>query len=277
VNDNQNPKHRDSLLRAADSIIELLEAAFEHGGEGLRITILTPHSVPVAAALANRGKRYFEALLLLCKRGHAMEAQSLLRTMVQDVIDLRYLATDPETLVEEWAKHADRRRYCVWERIKRENPGAEKPPDMDEIERWVLEERKEAKRKAKEKGSKNWKAFVPHQRWTVKTIEQAAWAADESGKWGDTVATAYGLYRNLSEPAHGSAVGASDYVQSQNGLLVFRTPDDFMLIPVLRLGLSFIVWHFEALTYLGVQIDLDQFKPVFERKDLMWLAEKRQL
>jgi len=53
--------------------------------------------------------RNLAAVLTLCEAGWAPEAQTLLRAMVEDMVTLSYISTDPERLADKWLSFENRR------------------------------------------------------------------------------------------------------------------------------------------------------------------------
>jgi len=63
----------------------------------------------LASIFLVRCARNLAAVLLLCESGWAPEAQTLLRAMVEDMVTLSYISTDPEQLALKWLRFENRR------------------------------------------------------------------------------------------------------------------------------------------------------------------------
>ncbi len=68
----------------------------------------TPHAL-LASIFLVRSVRNLAAVLVLCEAGWAPEAQTLLRAMVEDMVTLAYISTEPEKLAPQWLAFENRR------------------------------------------------------------------------------------------------------------------------------------------------------------------------
>jgi len=86
-----------------------------------------------------RGARNLNAVQLLCDAGYAVEAQTMLRTMVEDVVTLSYISTKPEKLAEDWLTFENPRlaqSLEMLDKVRREQLG-EKTADTAERPRFA--------------------------------------------------------------------------------------------------------------------------------------------
>lgn len=92
----------------------------------------------LASIFLVRSVRNLAAVLVLCEAGWAPEAQTLLRAMVEDMVTLAYISTDPEKLAPQWLAFENRRLPDAQELLAAftggEAPGRE---DRPRYERWT--------------------------------------------------------------------------------------------------------------------------------------------
>ncbi len=87
----------NDLIAAGEAGVRI---AFGWLDEGLEFERTT--QAFVGSLFLIRGARNLNAVQILCKAGYAVEAQTMLRTMVEDVVTLSYISTKPEKLAEAW-------------------------------------------------------------------------------------------------------------------------------------------------------------------------------
>lgn len=85
-----------------------------------------------------RSVRNLSAVLTLCEAGWGPEAQTLLRAMVEDMVTIAYISTDPEHLSIEWLSF-ENRRLPSREELLAVFEGAAPPErkDRPKYERWT--------------------------------------------------------------------------------------------------------------------------------------------
>ena len=85
-----------------------------------------------------RCARNLAAVLTLCEAGWAPEAQTLLRAMVEDMVTVSYISTDPEALAQKWLRF-ENRRLPAPEDLVAAFTGGEAPghADRPRYERWT--------------------------------------------------------------------------------------------------------------------------------------------
>ncbi|HAL29808.1 MAG TPA: hypothetical protein DCP20_03710 [Coriobacteriia bacterium] len=92
----------------------------------------------LASIFLVRCARNLAAVLLLCETGWAPEAQTLLRAMVEDMVTLSYISTDPEQLPLKWLRFENRRLPDA-EQLLAAFSGQKMPEreDQPKYERWT--------------------------------------------------------------------------------------------------------------------------------------------
>jgi len=82
--------------------------------------------------------RNLAAVIVLCEAGWAAEAQTLLRAMVEDMVTLSYISTDPDTLAGKWLSFENRRLPDA-EELAAAFAGQQMPErgDRPKFERWT--------------------------------------------------------------------------------------------------------------------------------------------
>mgnify|MGYP001052827273 FL=1 len=85
-----------------------------------------------------RCSRNLAAVLVLCEAGWAPEAQTILRAMVEDMVTVSYISTDPQTLATKWLTFENRRLPSFGE-LAAAFTGEEAPEreDKPRYERWT--------------------------------------------------------------------------------------------------------------------------------------------
>lgn len=82
--------------------------------------------------------RNLTAVLTLCEAGWAPEAQTLLRAMVEDMVTVSYISTDPEKLAEKWLTFENRRLPSAAELLAALTHGdMPEREDRPRYERWT--------------------------------------------------------------------------------------------------------------------------------------------
>ena len=235
---------------------EQLRALLAHG---LKISNKTgQHAAVFVALFATRTSRNLDAVITLCSGGFGIESQALLRVMSQDMVEVRYVATDPQVLPAKWCEHESRRRYYAYAKHV-EKTGAPPPTDMDELKALIARDREDARRAAAERlgkekpSAKEVRRFLLKNRWTRLNIAQAA---DEAEKRFEGTVAAHDWYEYLSEHAHGSAASARDYLKGRDGTF-FTNPHDpaFKSAPMAIAALHYAYLVFVALADMGLDFD----------------------
>jgi hypothetical protein len=212
-------ERRLKALEVASARAAALAAQLDDGVE-----VASDHGLPAAllcAYYAVRTSRLLSAVVRLCEDGFGIESQSLLRSMLQDMADVRYVATDPGQLCESWREHESRRRYYVYT-THVDHSETEPPADFDDLEALIDRDWYEAKELAARRLHKSpanvsrteARKYLLKDRWTRLSIRQAAEAADL--KYPDTLEL-FRWYPYLSEHSHGSPAMARDYLHKQDG------------------------------------------------------------
>lgn len=94
---------------------------FERSTEGL-----------VGSLFLIRAARNLNAVHMLCEAGYAVEAQTMLRTMVEDVVTISYISTKPEQLATDWLTFENPRLAQSLELLAKAHGLA---PDTEPVER----------------------------------------------------------------------------------------------------------------------------------------------
>ncbi|MHB1451771.1 MAG: DUF5677 domain-containing protein [Coriobacteriia bacterium] len=124
---------RESLLTEAHSALDALRRPLDRGLE-----IESSPPAFLASIFLVRSARNLAAVIVLCEAGWAAEAQTLLRAMVEDMVTLAYISTDPEKLAGAWLGF-ENRRLPDREELFAAFTGAEPPEraDRPRFERWT--------------------------------------------------------------------------------------------------------------------------------------------
>ncbi|MDO9108900.1 MAG: DUF5677 domain-containing protein [Coriobacteriia bacterium] len=219
---------RVAALEIAAARAETLAAALDGGVE-----VETRNGWPAAMVCAHyamRTSRTLSAAVHLCANSFGVESQSLLRNMSQDMVEVRYIATDPVVLSEQWRVHESRRRYYVYN-SRVELQEMDEPEDLNELEQLIESDWNEARdlaaaklhKEPKNVSNREARRYLLKDRWTRLNIHQVAEAATQ--KYPDTMEL-FEWYPYLSDHAHGSAGLTGDYLQKQGSQLFVKDHRD---------------------------------------------------
>ena len=166
-------------------------------------------------------------MLLLCEAGWAPEAQTILRAMVEDMVTLAYISTEPESLAAKWLAF-ENHRLPDREELHAAFTGAE-PPERDRPR---------------------------YERWTKFSFNAMADRAD-SVVPGLTEYLGY-VYPILSDRAHGNTSASGIYlrVHQDGSLEPLYLPSDNQLAITLCNTVTAAYTTAERTAALGVTIDL---------------------
>lgn len=184
-----------------------------------------------------RTVRNLTAVLTLCEAGWAPEAQTLLRAMVEDMVTVAYISTQPEKLSRDWLSFENRRL-----------------PDQEQVMAAFAGEPMPA-REEKPK----------YDRWTRLSFNAMAKRAE---------ATVPGLmeylgyvYPILSDRAHGNTSASGIYVRVHAGGAVeplYHPSENQVAITVCN-AVTASYTMAERIRSLGVQLDLAEFEAAERR------------
>jgi hypothetical protein len=146
------------------------------------------------------------AIWVLCDQGLAVQAQPVLRSAVESTIDLRYISTNPQTLVTKWCLFEEVERYKFW----RDKPANERPSDYGFADRQVAKRLEMLDRHLPMSGERKWKLRDLARDWDLSNLAERDRKACEA--LGADEPSLYGFYKLLSGTSHGGAQAATDFV-----------------------------------------------------------------
>jgi len=252
---------RLSALSIASKRADDLAVALDGGVE-----VRSDHGWPAAlvcAFFSVRTSRALSAVVSLCSNSFGVESQSLLRSMLQDLVDVRYIATDPEPLSEQWRIHESRRRYYTY-MMRKELQDMEQPDDFDELQAIIDQDWVEAREIAATKKHKQLanvsrrdaRGFLLKDRWARLNIHETAKRANY--KYPDTFKL-FEWYPYLCEHAHGSPGLAGDYLQKTDAQIYIKDYRDSRFKSA-SMAISALVYAhatFVGLRDIGLKYDPD--------------------
>jgi hypothetical protein len=221
----RSPLSPDDYRAACAEVAKALLAQFE-GGLTMRRPRCT-EAIAVVGQFTTRALRNYQAVILLCDCGHGVEAQALLRLLLEDLINLRFIATDPMRLSKAWVRQEGRRRY-QYHLSEREKDPDRKPPDDIATLRGLYAADARAVRttpKGRKMSKQQVADAIAKMSWTKLGLRSRARAADASGKYEHTEHGYLQFYPYLCDHTHGSSTLAADYLQDVNGE-IHVVPDD---------------------------------------------------
>jgi hypothetical protein len=240
-----------NYYEAAHAIVHEMNALFDDEGLAIRPPNMNMDCAAVVSYYTVRATRSFAAVLVLCERGFGVEAQGIVRSMLEDVADVRYIAAQPDVLPAEWVRHESRARYYMYKHLLGRNEPTTPPDDLAELEK-VIEEDKQRARESAGEGANSDKVnrHMLKNKWTLLSQQDRVKLAQR--KWKDTKKV-WEFYPYLCNHAHGSAALSSDYIAHQNGHVVaVLDQDGYKSTTPLTLAVYYASLIFEALTHLGL-------------------------
>lgn len=121
------------MLAEAQAALSALRAPLEAG-------LSLDNSAPafLGSLFLIRCTRNLAAVITLCEAGWAPEAQTILRAMVEDMVTVSYISTEPEELSRKWLSFENRRLPSFGELVAAFN-GEQAPERVDKprYERWT--------------------------------------------------------------------------------------------------------------------------------------------
>ncbi len=199
---------KSDYIRAATSAIEALVATSDSG------LVFAQGSLDAKAVFASfffaRTTRNLSASVLLCGADHGIEAQALLRLLIEDMIEARYVASDADVLATRWLDHEDRTRYYTWLEKLGGDPDMLSDAERMRMEALIARDHEEARASAGPNASADKIASrTLKRRWTHKTMLRRAQIAQK--RFPDTQEH-HALYKLLCDSVHASAGLMSDYL-----------------------------------------------------------------
>lgn len=122
----------DDLIAAGQNAVDIV---FGWLDDGLEFERSTPGFV--GSLFLIRGARNLNAVQLLCKAGYAVEAQTMLRTMVEDVVTLSYISTKPDKLAKDWLTFENPRLAQSLELVAKAHGHDVEDTDRPRFARWT--------------------------------------------------------------------------------------------------------------------------------------------
>ena len=250
---NGSAHHRpEDYYKAAREGLAVLNALFDGGG--LEVKPPAAACIGVITYYTARTIRGYAAVLTLCEQGFGVEAQAVVRGMLEDVVDTRYISTDPTVLAEEWVRHESRARYYAIKRLRDADKKPDLPDDYAELQEVVKQDKVRARELAGEgANSRQVGNFRLKKKWTLVSLSDRAKAAQK--KWDDTLDT-FEFYDYLCNHTHGSAALAGDYVAKQGGYMVAALEQGgYKSVTPLMLAAYYASLTFGALHSMGMVED----------------------
>lgn len=240
---------KTDYVRAASAAIENLVAASDRG------LTFSQGRLDAKAVLASfffaRTTRSLSASILLCGADHGIEAQALLRLLIEDMIEVRYIASDAEELAVRWLEHEDRTRYYTWTERLGGDPDMVRACDRERMTALIARDRAQAEKAAGIGASQDRIASRQlKRRWTHKTMLRRAQAAEKV--YPDTMEH-HALYKLLCDSVHASAGLMSDYLTVENGSpVVHMRAAGYKSQTVATLSIYYAAKTIEALSAFGL-------------------------
>ncbi len=251
-------EHLRDYRTACNEVAKALLAQFDGG-----LAMTRPVSGATGAVVAQfttRALRTYQAILLLCENGYGVESQSLVRMLLEDLINLRYVASAPEELSRAWAEHESRRRYQFYLSQREDDPDIEPPADLTELEAQYRadEAAVRSRHKSKKLSQRQVESEIREMSWTTLGLRGRARAADKSGKYEHTGHGDDQMYPYLCEHAQGGSTLASDYLEDVDGEVHgVPNPVGYKAVTPRVLATWYVHWIQGALGDLGLADAVD--------------------
>lgn len=181
----------------------------------------------------------------------AVEAQPVLRASLESAIDLRYIATNPQTLSTKWALYEDFWRFRNSVDVSHDS----RPSDFGRLERQVATRLKQLDRHQPRKG--HWRRQDLYRDWDLSSVK----SRDDHAAlvWGDSQHM-YDFYRLLSDVQHGNSMSIRDFVVvNQDGYSTVHDLADRKRVYVQVIALHCMYLTIAAARLCGAPIDESGF------------------
>lgn len=165
-----------------------------------------PYVASIAGVFLARLDWNLRAVALLCREGLAVQAQPILRACLESAIDLRYISSNPQTLVTKWCIFEEVERYRYW----KDRPEYERPADFGYCMKVVTERLRLLDRHAPRKNGTPWTLKELARDWDLSNLARRDAAALKSLGSGEE--SLYGIYKLLSGNLHGGTESAQDFI-----------------------------------------------------------------
>ena len=236
------------FIRAATLAVEALvntsDSGLEFSQEGFDARKM------FAAFFFARTTRFLSATTLLAGVDHGIEAQALLRLLIEDLIEVRYVASDPVELAQRWLDHQDRTRYYAWTEQFGSDHSLYTSEQIARMEALIDRDVQEARESVGDGNPDRIAGRILKRRWTNRTMLRRAQVA--SRRFPDTV-DHHVLYRMLCDAVHASAGLMNDYLLLKDGRLTIRMrADGYKSTTVGVLAIHYVSLTMEALSEFGL-------------------------
>jgi hypothetical protein len=228
----------------------------------------TPDGLIVS--LFTRSLDTFMAAVRLASRGYGAQAQMLNRSLFEDMIDVHWVATDPEAAKQRYKDHHQHGRMLLADAVSKH------PDHYAEIElpEFDAEERKELDRLYGQWGSKSWSGINLHQRVGLVEHHWKDDAARQTLRFFHDIA-----HRENNQTLHVSSAGfnANVEVSSEGDQLSFRVGPRLDALDRALFGSFWIFDNTIGLIFerFEIQLDDDMRKEVFTLKDFVRLSDEQ--
>lgn len=169
-------------------------------------TLPKEYVAQVVVHFLRRSNRNIRAITLLCREDLAVEAQSVLRALVESTIDLRYVSTNPQPFVTQWCLHEDVLRYRYW----KTRPEGERARDFGRCEKEIAARLRQLDKHRPKKSGKAWTDSDLARDWALSNVQTRDEQASERLKEADN--KYYSIYKLLCDNTHGGTGTFRDFM-----------------------------------------------------------------
>ncbi|MDZ4168820.1 MAG: DUF5677 domain-containing protein [Coriobacteriia bacterium] len=211
-----------------------------------------PAFVPlITRHFVNRSCRLGRCIQLLTEQNLSIEAQPVLRTAVEAAIDLRYISTNPVTLVTKWMLFED----VVRLKGLRDDLPSDRPRDFKQVEAEVTDRLSRLDATAPHRNGKPWKVTEIARDWDQSSVERRYHLAES--RLGESGQAWYDLYRLLCAHVHGGTETFREFVRpNQDGKYVYsNVPPRTKSVFVLSLALLVLMEQVISAHRCGAHVD----------------------
>jgi len=164
------------------------------------------YMAPIISLFLARLRWNSQAVRVLCEQDLAVQAQPVLRAALESTIDLRYISTNPQTLVSKWCLFEEVNRYRHW----KTRPDDLRPDNFGLSEKQIDLRLRQLNRHRPLSGGKVWTLTMLSRDWDQSNLAERDRAA--CSVLGADEAELYWMYKLLCFNTHGGAESASDFV-----------------------------------------------------------------
>lgn len=197
-----NPEYKELFAFVDETSILVKDILNEFNSRTIKIALLRPQK-KIFLFFLTRGIKSFNAIELLCRNGYGQDSATLLRSLLENLISIRYILCDPAAADKKTYRFVNY-KWVIFKRFLSEDKAAD--------ERNLIIDKYEAYKK--ENNIISDKALLT---WSGKTVKDMAKAVDK-----ELYEEYDAVFRFCSRFSHPSIVGDKEYINYENKVFTMK-------------------------------------------------------